>query len=471
MPWIGFLPAECFDEILNHLQNDQSSLYSCLFVSRFWCTRIIPFLWKKPFALQRMHGFVPLIRTYLSCLNEVEQSQLIPCCIDLPHEDLLFEYGKYLQDLSYESLHLSVRNHFQFYMYDENDGKNFPNVVNLFRHMPSLCSSLFRLDILLDVTSNYPVETIDIVNLIRAQRALNGFYLLYRGDGCQDIISALRPHANFLTSLVFDSLQFSNISLKPLSICAHLTSFTMISCQNVTIKHCNDLCKAPFHLKTLTLDDNDMPSIATISLIVKAGKDLKATTLSLSHITPEVIDAAYQHCPNITYLSIEIARALYDKIFAWIKKLNLYGLSFDSMDSMYNNTSEILSRLAQCLPPTLWFLEMNCSFSTDDMLQFINTCSSPLSHWIITSDDGSGNFTDMPLALIDQFFSTRNILKVLGLCGPFTDLAWNVQSLEIIKSLKERGVKVVDTREVHLDFTLNGDFSFTVLEQLSAFED
>ncbi|CAG8736972.1 9995_t:CDS:1, partial [Dentiscutata heterogama] len=337
MPWIGFLPAECFDEILNHLQNDQSSLYSCLFVSRFWCTRIIPFLWKKPFALQRMHGFVPLIRTYLSCLNKVEQSQLIPCCIDLPHENLLFEYGKYLQDLSYESLHLSVRSwlynenekhilrslqrnndcrigaimralfqmfmrqstnlkgltigpmsiydipnvsifssasiglsrldHFQFYMYDENDGKNFPNVVNLFRHMPSLCSSLFRLDILLDVTSNYPVETIDIVNLIRAQRALNGFYLLYRGDGCQDIISALRPHANFLTSLVFDSLQFSNISLKPLSICAHLTSFTMISCQNVTIKHCNDLCKAPFHLKTLTLDDNDMSSIATISLI------------------------------------------------------------------------------------------------------------------------------------------------------------------------------------------------------------
>ncbi|KAF0501162.1 hypothetical protein F8M41_020127 [Gigaspora margarita] len=60
--------AELMENILNNLNNECHSLYSCALVNRIWCKMTIPILWQNPFSFNR-HSFIP---KYFSSLNEDE---------------------------------------------------------------------------------------------------------------------------------------------------------------------------------------------------------------------------------------------------------------------------------------------------------------------------------------------------------------------------------------------------------------
>jgi hypothetical protein len=75
MPLLS-LPDECFDNIISFL--DKKTLYSCIFVNRYWCRLFIPIIWIDPFYQSDSLEINPL----LACLNENEISSLIPCSIN-----------------------------------------------------------------------------------------------------------------------------------------------------------------------------------------------------------------------------------------------------------------------------------------------------------------------------------------------------------------------------------------------------
>src|SRR5436190_5346197 len=41
------LPADCINEIFEHLEDDDATLYSCLLVNRLWCKISVRILWRN----------------------------------------------------------------------------------------------------------------------------------------------------------------------------------------------------------------------------------------------------------------------------------------------------------------------------------------------------------------------------------------------------------------------------------------
>ncbi|CAG8487047.1 15901_t:CDS:2 [Acaulospora morrowiae] len=95
------LLVECLEEILEHLKNDRSTLYSCIFVNRLFCRLAIPLLWRRPFEYPNKYRF-RLIRTYISCLDDDQKKILLDNGLKVP--DLpkpFFDYPKYMQGFDF----------------------------------------------------------------------------------------------------------------------------------------------------------------------------------------------------------------------------------------------------------------------------------------------------------------------------------------------------------------------------------
>ncbi|PKC66428.1 hypothetical protein RhiirA1_419332, partial [Rhizophagus irregularis] len=46
----GDLPELTY-KVLKYLQNNYSTLHSCILVNRLWCRLVIPLLWENPFSI------------------------------------------------------------------------------------------------------------------------------------------------------------------------------------------------------------------------------------------------------------------------------------------------------------------------------------------------------------------------------------------------------------------------------------
>ncbi len=96
------LLPECLENILINL-SETKDLYSCLMVNRFWCTVVVPYLWRYPFKIagtskERCHM---ITRTYLSCVSEDSRKKLSEIGIKMSEYPSrpLFDYVSYLQGL------------------------------------------------------------------------------------------------------------------------------------------------------------------------------------------------------------------------------------------------------------------------------------------------------------------------------------------------------------------------------------
>ncbi|KAF0459357.1 hypothetical protein F8M41_000791 [Gigaspora margarita] len=104
--FMGDMP-ELLGNILNNLNEDTRSLYSCVLVSHFWSKISVPILWKDPFLLSRNSSF---ISRYFSSLNEHDSFILNRCGIIIDFPNTLFHYAKFLKILDLSSLSYLVGN-------------------------------------------------------------------------------------------------------------------------------------------------------------------------------------------------------------------------------------------------------------------------------------------------------------------------------------------------------------------------
>ncbi|KAF0408066.1 hypothetical protein F8M41_008620 [Gigaspora margarita] len=103
--FMGYMP-ELMENILNNLNNEFNSLYSCALVSRYWCKMSIPILWQDPFS---QFNQTPLFITrYFSSLGEGEKSTLKKYGINAEFSKTLFEYARFLKILDLYSLEKKV---------------------------------------------------------------------------------------------------------------------------------------------------------------------------------------------------------------------------------------------------------------------------------------------------------------------------------------------------------------------------
>ncbi|KAF0378379.1 hypothetical protein F8M41_012415 [Gigaspora margarita] len=89
----GDMP-ELMENILNNLNEEINSIYSCALVSRHWCKMSIPILWRDPFTFARDAMF---ISRYFSSLSENDRMILNEYGIDIEFPCTLFNYSRFLK--------------------------------------------------------------------------------------------------------------------------------------------------------------------------------------------------------------------------------------------------------------------------------------------------------------------------------------------------------------------------------------
>ncbi|KAF0470320.1 hypothetical protein F8M41_025388 [Gigaspora margarita] len=99
---MGGMP-ELMEKILNNLNNEIDSLYSCALVSRYWCKIAIPILWQDPFSVEEKYSIIP---KYISSLSE---DTLKECGLNEKFSKTLFDYAKFLKVLDLDRLECMVK--------------------------------------------------------------------------------------------------------------------------------------------------------------------------------------------------------------------------------------------------------------------------------------------------------------------------------------------------------------------------
>ncbi|CAG8540410.1 15320_t:CDS:1 [Funneliformis mosseae] len=99
------LPYVCLSNIFQHLEKDQRSLHSCVFVNKQWCMSAIPELWRNPFESPDQQQ-IALINTYIACLPHVIQQRLrITSTLTQP---VTFNYPAYIRSIPVNLIFLTV---------------------------------------------------------------------------------------------------------------------------------------------------------------------------------------------------------------------------------------------------------------------------------------------------------------------------------------------------------------------------
>ncbi|RIA99569.1 hypothetical protein C1645_811375 [Glomus cerebriforme] len=154
---LPILPIEIMQKIFKY--SDKKSLFSCIFVNKYWYNCIVPILWENPFKLEPIEYpylkyFPPVLRNfthnknrfmiieiYLSCLNEDDE-------LYIHKRKPLLNYPIYLKQLDYDDLENLV----SLYL------ANFPDKDNKEREVQSVTKTLFKL--ILQKSRNLRILTI-----------------------------------------------------------------------------------------------------------------------------------------------------------------------------------------------------------------------------------------------------------------------------------------------------------------------
>src|SRR5947208_17087045 len=98
------LPNECIQQILKYIiKHESNGLFTCLLINRHWCRNTVKFLYANPFFKSDFNTVKNLvIRTYISCLNEIELRYLVSQQIKQPLSKPLFDYAVFLEELNFQ---------------------------------------------------------------------------------------------------------------------------------------------------------------------------------------------------------------------------------------------------------------------------------------------------------------------------------------------------------------------------------
>ncbi|CAG8455588.1 4614_t:CDS:2 [Racocetra fulgida] len=406
---VRHLSDDLIHDILQYLREDQDALYNSLCVNRFWSSQVVPLLWCQPFVNCPLSKRHLLIRTYISCFNTDELTNLSPCKINLAEvQPTLFDYARYLESISdchlnssvLDWVHKQINQKFSDFpiVIDQDFIKGkFPNTVEILKQLSLLCVNIEYIEIKILRETN-PLTQQLIIDIIKAQQNLKEFKLTENWIYPTNIMTSLEVHANHITALGLFSFLFDDTSIKILSS-------------------------------------------LTTSIIAKAGHMLQL--LVMDCVNSDMIDFASKYCPNISMLYVELTQNDYTLLFPWIGSLQLETLeikcSVESRNRTHllsaNDSGKFLQLLSQHLPLTLTFLRLEgMEILPEDFNNFSKNCNVPLQTFIIQGILKHYN-DDEVLCLISQFATLHKTLELFGIDREVIPQKWS-------KKLKKLGIEI-----------------------------
>ncbi|KAF0555471.1 hypothetical protein F8M41_017194 [Gigaspora margarita] len=469
--FIGDMP-ELMENILNNLNNEIYSLYSCALVSRHWCKMSIPILWQDPFSFEQDPLF---ITKYFSSLGEDEKFVLKECGINAEFPKTLFDYARFLKVLDLSSLESKVRKwiDFQFSGSRTDYNQSVYRIINLLLKLfvesgatlhklnlyfldyeikPEIFHALGRNEqsfsrlqnLSLSIVSEFSTDNTAALLKILAKNATKISSLKFNGF-CSDYDEPQLFHAfismiksqeqlkqfslvceDYLTEFhgIISTLESQKNSLQEVILenCACSVEFEILKdCKKLEIVRIKD-CDYPKLLKLLNckinileLVDFQINASAIVQILEKSGLLLQRLKLESDEGIWEellLLETLRSFCPNITYLNIS-----YIGFSTQLLELigNLQKLQFLSLwcvvYSIPKNELKIrVKRFAEMLSPTLQYLDLSINIWLKPYIDILlNHCNAPLKKLLISHLDSKKNSK----ALV-EFCRRNNTLNYVG---------------------------------------------------------
>ncbi|RIA82513.1 hypothetical protein C1645_835235 [Glomus cerebriforme] len=212
------LPADCLNEIFEHLENDKYALHSCLLTNRLWCKISVRILWRNIwnfiFSVAYQHQFknkifIPTPTSKLPLFN-------YPAFFKVFSITDIFEIiCDVLEKIPITSLSLKGRGYLLIgdCLIDLSELYCSSDLTSeFFYQLSQKCHNLLSLTLRIE-TMNFDIE---LKKLISLQNNLKNLRLNFNKGDWTDIIPILTNHYNTLTKLHL----YGNIKLIPLSFVA-----------------------------------------------------------------------------------------------------------------------------------------------------------------------------------------------------------------------------------------------------------
>ena len=137
------LPIDCINEIIQHFEQDKTSLGSCLLVNRSWCKVAVRILWRNVWDAKYTSNqkSVPLsiLSTLIACLSNESKDLLYENGIYISpptSKSPLFNYISFIKTLLFTKIDLIVRdalNQHNKYLVLQELFKAFINQISLIK--------------------------------------------------------------------------------------------------------------------------------------------------------------------------------------------------------------------------------------------------------------------------------------------------------------------------------------------------
>ncbi|KAF0488812.1 hypothetical protein F8M41_022177 [Gigaspora margarita] len=192
--FMGNMP-ELMEKILNNLDKEIRSLYSCALVSRHWCEMSIPIIWRNPFSF---YVFKPMfISIYISSFEDLEEddvkSILKEYGIHINFQNPLFHYVRFLEILGLDRLNYGVDRWISIHLHDKEQ-----DIEQLKYHVANLLLKIF-------IKGGVTLSELELDSLNKfIEIKPEIFYLLEQNINFFSSIRALSVSLTALNELKFD---------------------------------------------------------------------------------------------------------------------------------------------------------------------------------------------------------------------------------------------------------------------------
>ncbi|RGB29600.1 hypothetical protein C1646_766408 [Rhizophagus diaphanus] len=314
----GDLPELTY-EVIKYLQNDHSTLHSCILVNRFWCRLTIPLLWENPFSIStRKYKFI--IDIYLhnskTKLNVYNINNNL-----LPSNSTLFNHLNFLKYL----------NTFEF-ITSVNEWKIL-TLKN--KHLNSSISDICLLLFKMFIENEVNLHTLEIENSLANEYSSR--YLEYYN------------FSNTLNTIIFYFIDLKVIinQVKVFEQLNVLESVHIVYCSSLNdsfIQQIITLTK-PFKLKSLFM--GEILQIESIQLLLqKSGDYLENIGFGFCISLEQLIELITKYCKNIKFLDLGTIKnpiiylivSIIENIKQKLNHLTIHILDENSQDILINKS-------------------------------------------------------------------------------------------------------------------------------------
>ncbi|CAG8621307.1 8274_t:CDS:2 [Funneliformis mosseae] len=459
------LTEDCIYHVLQKLKEDREKLFNFLFVNRYFCKTVVPFLYSNPFGQELNHqNECFLINTFLKRLDAEEKSYLRKVNINLSDETerTLFEYETYLEKLSLNDLTVSIR---IWLMSRINEEVSFVDqkprstiqmrlgdlklclftgffdkirehsLLEFLNTISKTCRHITELGVIIDEQFDKGKFPSYIINIINNQNNLLKFTLSEPRYIGSNIVLSLESQRNSLTSIQLDFVHLCHDHISVLANCSNLKNLRLYYCGGMTLDHCNlILVKSICKVENLTMARNRWSKDITISIISTLGRSLRR--LSFDQISSETLESIIAYCPNLKVLEIQFGK--FDYLL--LKRMKIDHLIIHPIFDLSLDFKELLQDLGRGLPTTIKhfsFITHN-PLSSDNLeifLDNINSCLVSLNFYFEMNDN--------LLKIILNYILEKKSLKYLGI-KKFISLETSMYSLddELIRKIRDLGVDI-----------------------------